>query len=184
MKPIIEDGYVNLRCHLEQGCSEGLELTQKYNPDDWRYVFNNAWLEQYARWFPGKDTPKTVKVPCCAQFAVSRQKIHEHPIEFYTKVRQWLIDTPLEDSFSGRVMEYFWHVIFGKSSDYCPDPATCYCRLYGRCNLKCVDRKCGVYVYPFGPERSYYDRFKDIFYNAWRKYKWRREKANSQKPQQ
>lgn len=108
-KPIIEDGYVNLRCHLEQGCSNGLDLTQKYNRDDWRYVLNNAWRERYAKWFPGKEIPETVTVPCCAQFGVSREKILERPLDFYKEVRQWLIDTPLEDSLSGRVMEYSWH---------------------------------------------------------------------------
>jgi hypothetical protein len=51
---------------------------------------------------------------CCAQFAVSREQVLKRPIEDYVKIRQWVIDTDRDDASSGRVMEYLWHVIFGK----------------------------------------------------------------------
>jgi hypothetical protein len=51
---------------------------------------------------------------CCAQFAVSRDQVLKRPLEDYVKIRQWVMDTDRDDASSGRVMEYLWHVIFGK----------------------------------------------------------------------
>lgn len=33
-------------------------------------------------------------------------------------------------------------VMFGKPAVHCPDPATCYCKLYGLCDLKCKKDGC------------------------------------------
>jgi hypothetical protein len=59
--------------------------------------------------FPGVEVPEKVGVPCCSQFAVSREKILERPIEDYVRYRQWLLETTLPDDTSGRIMEYSWH---------------------------------------------------------------------------
>lgn len=50
---------------------------------------------------------------CCAQFAVSRNRVLERPLSDYEALRQWVVDTPLSDARSGRVLEFLWHVIFG-----------------------------------------------------------------------
>jgi hypothetical protein len=78
-----------------------------------------------------------------------------------------------DDRIAGRVMSYLWHVLFlpsrvtmkqgvGSSDGgvnlaelnrmACPDTQTCYCRLYGRCDLKaCVEGQCpGQYSVPKG----------------------------------
>lgn len=62
------------------------------------------------------DAPKEVGAACCAQFAISRDQVRLRPRDDYIKFRQWVIDTQRDDSSSGRIMEFLWHVIFGKES--------------------------------------------------------------------
>ena len=59
--------------------------------------------------FPEKDVPREVGVSCCAQFAATREKIQERKRSEYQRYRQWLMDTELGDSISGRILEYSWH---------------------------------------------------------------------------
>jgi len=54
--------------------------------------------------------------PRAAQFAVSREQVLQRPREDYIRFRQWVIDTDKDDATSGRVMEFLWHVIFGKEA--------------------------------------------------------------------
>lgn len=35
------------------------------------------------------------------------------PKRVYIIIRQWLVDTEMDNYFSGRVMEYTWHILFG-----------------------------------------------------------------------
>ncbi|OJJ68359.1 hypothetical protein ASPBRDRAFT_58380 [Aspergillus brasiliensis CBS 101740] len=114
-------GYANLRCKLNPGC------INHHNDHVTREIFTDI--------FEGTSTPprnytdvaltsnqKYLYIPnqiaaaCCAQFAVSRQQVLERPREDYIKIRQWIIDTNLDDAHSGRVMEFLWHMIFGKES--------------------------------------------------------------------
>ncbi len=53
---------------------------------------------------------------CCAQFAVSKEQVLRRPVEDYIRFRDWVVHTEKNDAKSGRVMEYLWHVIFGKDS--------------------------------------------------------------------
>ncbi|KAH0563224.1 hypothetical protein GP486_002210 [Trichoglossum hirsutum] len=107
-------GYVNLRCIWIPGCPDEIQpYREQYEEhrepehatrDAWRYIFNNT------------DIPSTIGVACCSQFAVSRDQVRARPLEDYQRYRQWLLDTELSDEVSGRVFEYFWHIIFGKES--------------------------------------------------------------------
>jgi hypothetical protein len=58
---------------------------------------------------PGVEVPHEVGVSCCSQFAVSREAVHSRPREDYIRWRDWLLQTPLGDDLSGRVLEYMWH---------------------------------------------------------------------------
>jgi hypothetical protein len=49
---------------------------------------------------------------CCAQFFVTKKQILNQPKEFYIDLRKWLINTPMEDYYSSRVLEYLWSIIF------------------------------------------------------------------------
>ncbi|KAI5366201.1 hypothetical protein Slin15195_G077240 [Septoria linicola] len=108
-----------------------------------------------------------VRAQCCAQFAVSRANIWRHSRDEYIALRQWLLDegaAPSDDRVAGRILSYVWHILFLASPDEhislerlnaqtCPSAEDCYCRLYGRCNLKnchSPGRCGGQYVVPPG----------------------------------
>jgi len=147
---VLQNGYVNLRCNLNPGCTKGYKRLKSH-------VTSEVWDEI----FSGTTTLQTIETPqnasaqdlsssgldrenaqylnmgiasaCCAQFAVSREQVLKRPLDDYVRIRQWIIDTNRDDANSGRVMEYLWHVIFGKDRVYCPDQDICYCSVYGRC---------------------------------------------------
>ena len=76
-------------------------------PAIWREIFHKD--DDY-------PAPEQVGAACCAQFAVSRDQVHARPVADYMHFRQWILDTELNDAKSGRVMEFLWHVIFGKGA--------------------------------------------------------------------
>ena len=63
----------------------------------------------------GNDSyvPEQVGSACCAQFAVSKERVLQRPKKDYEKFRQWVTETEKSDAKSGRIMEFLWHVIFG-----------------------------------------------------------------------
>lgn len=156
---LVSQGYANLRCVWTLGCPAELRLDatqrvtaqkEKEDPKSARTT-EEAYRVAFAELFPGQVLPDKVGVPCCAQFALSRDQIRSRPVEDYERYRQWLLDTTLEDQVSGRVLEYSWHMIFGKESTHCPDAKECYCKTYGLCNLQCSEvGKCGE-RWPFPP---------------------------------
>ena len=71
---VVRDGYFNLRCHQEPGCphhiypfKEDNDAVNKPEID----IFRRSWEEL----FPGEEVPKVVSQPCCAQLALSRERI-------------------------------------------------------------------------------------------------------------
>lgn len=111
-----------------------------------------------------------VRAQCCAQFVVSPQRVWQHSRAEYAALRQWLLDggygrgsAPADDRVAGRVISYLWHILFMQdpyngitldrlNAQACPSAAECYCRLYGRCDLKgCTTARCaGQYTLPPG----------------------------------
>lgn len=83
--------------------------------------------------FPGERAPPALSQPCCAQFAVSRDAVRRKPQSAYVHYRDWLLNTTLEDEFSGRILEYSWQYIFTGHAEVCPVMHTCYCDGYGIC---------------------------------------------------
>ncbi|CAI7600523.1 unnamed protein product [Penicillium glandicola] len=131
-----EQGYVNLRCVWTLGCpTEIRPLTDTHRGDVHAgEYFKNGFMEL----FPGTPIPEEVGVSCCAQFGVSRAKVLERPRSDYERFRTWLADTALDDDLSGRIMEYSWHMIFGKDPVHCPNAKECYCKVFGLCDLNCT----------------------------------------------
>ncbi|KAL2864756.1 DUF3431 domain-containing protein [Aspergillus lucknowensis] len=141
------NGYVNLRCNWNPGCKSKHRYNGHVTEQVWTDIFEgtstpplNATAVNTAKTvgdntYPQKFLrfPSEVGAACCAQFAISRDQARQRPREDYIKIRQWVIDTDLSDAASGRVMEYLWHVIFGKDAVYCPDAEVCYCQVYGQC---------------------------------------------------
>jgi hypothetical protein len=127
-----ETGYVNLRCTPDPGCpaeiqpfrepyEEHREAEHQFVPA-WRYIFGND-----------TEIPKEVGAACCSQFAVSRSEVLKRPRRDYIRVREWILQSTLPSDVSGRIMEYIWHIIFGRKAEFCPELNECYCRTFGRC---------------------------------------------------
>jgi hypothetical protein len=145
-KHILDQGYANLRCVWTLGCPAELHpYEENTKPEaDQAGLTQQYYATAFQALFPGEKVPDTVGVGCCAQFAVTRETIHRRPLADYTRYRDWLLSTDLEDSISGRVLEYSWHQIFGKPAVHCPNARDCYCLTYGLCNLTCdTERQCG-----------------------------------------
>ncbi|CAM1505157.1 Fc.00g107940.m01.CDS01 [Cosmosporella sp. VM-42] len=139
-----EEGYINLRCVWVLGCPAEIKPIQdatpgkKGEPVHAKHVYKGAFEEL----FPSLPVPETIGVTCCSQFAVRRETIRKKPKEEYIRYREWLTTSPLGDDLSGRVLEYSWHVIFGKESVHCPHAGECYCQTYGLCDMKCEENGC------------------------------------------
>lgn len=125
------EGYMNLRCHWMPGCPEwmrpGTLEKDPYKQEE--TLMAEAWAEI----FPDKPIPEILAQPCCAQFALSGQRIRATPREKYEFYRQWLMRTKMEDKISGRVWEYLWQVVFTGEAKFCPNQFSCYCDGYGVC---------------------------------------------------
>ncbi|OJD11075.1 hypothetical protein AJ78_08075 [Emergomyces pasteurianus Ep9510] len=129
-------GYANLRCVWLIGCpAEIRPFTDIARQDVHAGVHFKSSFEEL---FPGSPVPKKVGVPCCAQFAATRDQVHKRPKEEYEHYRNWLLNTSLSDEMSGRIFEYSWHMIFGRNSVHCPSARECYCKQFGFCNLSCT----------------------------------------------
>lgn len=77
------------------------------------------------------EVPTEVAAACCAQFAVARWQILRRSRGEYEKYRKWLIETELGDEESGRVLEYMWHIIFGRPAVDCEEYGECMRAIYG-----------------------------------------------------
>ncbi|KAJ5688792.1 hypothetical protein N7462_003184 [Penicillium macrosclerotiorum] len=132
-----EAGYVNLRCTWVIGCPVELEPARYFRerPDDVQHPTAVAFPDSFMELLPGTELPETIGIPCCSQFAVSREAVHAHDRDTYIHMQQWLLNTPLTSDVSGRVFEYVWHILFGQSAQHCPDMRECYCRTYGYCDM-------------------------------------------------
>lgn len=109
-------------------------------------ILARCWTEL----FPLEPIPKVLSQPCCAQFAISKDRIRSLPLARYVFFRDWVLKTPLSDYISGRVWEYVWQFVFTGQHVVCPAEHVCYCDGYGVC---------------FGGEkeyRAYYHRLSQI----------------------
>lgn len=132
---VVRQGYFNLRCDHDPGCPDWIFLnrTSQTLPPNRSGEEQAFTLEIWDELHPGVPPPSVIAHPCCAQFAVTRERIHSNPRATYIRYRDWLLATGLDDSLSGRVMEYSWQYIFTGVSNLCPDMRVCYCDGYGLC---------------------------------------------------
>ena len=127
---VVRQGYMNLRCHWEPGCPGHLHPLAN-EPDFYR--LQGIVADQWPKLFPTDPIPETLAQPCCAQFAVTRERIRSNPLRKYVFFRDWLLRTPLTDYYSGRIWEYLWHFIFTGKTVLCPEEHVCYCDGFGIC---------------------------------------------------
>lgn len=109
-------GYVNLRCVWTLGCRaeiRPLEESRAPAADDARaseHARAGAFYKPaFEELFPDLPVPEVIGASCCAQFAVTADKIRQRPRKDYERFRHWLLETTLPDDISGRIMEYSWH---------------------------------------------------------------------------
>ena len=128
---VTREGYMNLRCHWEPGCPDWMhpKNKQKIKEKEEQLVLAQSWNEL----FPGDEVPEILAQPCCAQFAVSRERILSIPKDRFIRLRDWVLKTDLTDYLAGRVFEYTWQYIFTASAFHCPSMSACYCDGYGAC---------------------------------------------------
>ncbi|KAJ4303740.1 hypothetical protein N0V90_002641 [Kalmusia sp. IMI 367209] len=128
-------GYMNVRCHHEPGCPDWIHMDRPggdfdfFNKPEEIYWRKSIWEEIH----PGAAIPSSLSGVCCAQFAVSRERIRQVPMERLLHYRKWLLNTGMADAYSGRIFEYIWHYIFTGHEVYCPPQNTCYCDGYSIC---------------------------------------------------
>lgn len=123
-------GYANLRCSWGPGCPDWLHPGvggDKFKPE--QGAIAAAWGEL----FPGYPVPATLASPCCSQFALSRERIHDVPREALMRFREWLMTNQLGDAISGRVFEYVWQFIFMGKTQLCPAQHVCWCDMFAVC---------------------------------------------------
>ena len=128
---VAHKGYVNMRCQWSPGCLEWL------HPDDTRetlakqeeVVLSRCWHEM----FPLEPIPKALGQGCCAQFAVSKDRVLSIPLSRFVFYRDWILRTPLSDYISGRIWEYLWQFLFTGKGIYCPSEHACHCQGFGIC---------------------------------------------------
>ncbi|XXG93826.1 hypothetical protein Hte_000075 [Hypoxylon texense] len=116
-----EAGYANLRCAWAVGCPaeihpvedeedrDGDEAQQRKGTDRKPVTTKSIFRRAFQELLPEVPVPPVVAVGCCSQFGVTRAAIKRHPRGKYLRFRNWLLNTPLDDSLSGRVLEFSWH---------------------------------------------------------------------------
>ncbi|KAF2198295.1 hypothetical protein GQ43DRAFT_168457 [Delitschia confertaspora ATCC 74209] len=125
------EGFMNMRCSWFPGCPDWMhphaQEENKYKQEE--ILLARSWSEL----FPLDDVPDVLAQPCCAQFAISRDRIHARPHSAYIWYREWLFSTQLPDYLSGRIFEYLWQFIFTGQNVFCPQEHVCFCDGFGAC---------------------------------------------------
>lgn len=113
---IQSQGYVSLRCVWTLGCpaeihplTEALAPPPASDPTARGARAGSFYKDVFEELFPDEAVPEVVGAPCCAQFAVTAERIRMRPKSDYERYRDWLEKTPLRDDLSGRILEYSWH---------------------------------------------------------------------------
>lgn len=124
-------GYFNLRCHWEPGCPDWMHPGAIH--EDVNKQEETLLAESWSEIFPHDPVPQVLAQPCCAQFALSRDRVLSVPKFRFIYFRDWLLRTELTDYISGRVWEYLWQYVFTGEPSVCPEEFSCYCDAYGVC---------------------------------------------------
>ncbi|KAJ5931016.1 hypothetical protein N7466_006509 [Penicillium verhagenii] len=116
LESIDAHGYVNLRCKHNPGCPTGVYPLSPSKEDIKNHDIRASFSDAYQQIFNvGIDeVPREIGNVCCAQFAVSRERIRARPKEDYQRILEWAATTDLTDGFGvGWVLEKLWHILFG-----------------------------------------------------------------------
>ncbi|KAK9777793.1 hypothetical protein SCAR479_05476 [Seiridium cardinale] len=112
---VVEMGYVSPRCL--SGCENIMPVSDNAAEiEDIDLVPRDVQLSTFLSLFldDGERVPDKIAAPCCGQFAASREAIQSRSLEWWSSMRQWLIETPLTSYNSGRLLEWTWHIWLGE----------------------------------------------------------------------
>ncbi|KAJ5156577.1 hypothetical protein N7492_009380 [Penicillium capsulatum] len=128
---VVREGYMNTRCSHGPGCPDWMHpgAFEEDESKQEEVMLARAWAEL----FPDEPVPSVLSQPCCAQFALSRDRIRSIPRARFVFYRDWLLRTDLSDYIAGRVWEYLWQYVFTGQPVVCPDESVCLCDGYGVC---------------------------------------------------
>lgn len=128
---VAREGYMNLRCGMAPGCPAWMHpgATVEDESKQEELMLARAWGEL----FPDDEVPSVLAQPCCAQFALSRERIRTIPRARFVYYRDWLLQTDLSDYIAGRIWEYLWQYVFTGEPVVCVDENICLCDGYGIC---------------------------------------------------
>lgn len=131
LERVTREGYMNMRCNWSPGCPNWLKpgAMDEDGGKKEEKLIAKAWSEI----FPDMDIPQVLSQPCCAQFALTRERVLTIPRERLMHYRQWVLNTNLRDTMSGRVLEYIWHLVFTGQEVLCPTQNACLCDGFGIC---------------------------------------------------
>lgn len=131
MDRVIREGYMNTRCGFGPGCPAWMHpgeiLEDEFKQEE--VMLARAWGEL----FPDQPVPSVLSQPCCAQFALSRDRIRTIPHARFIFYRDWLLQTDLSDYIAGRIWEYLWQYVFTGQPVLCVEENVCLCDGYGFC---------------------------------------------------
>ncbi|KAF9894442.1 hypothetical protein FE257_007945 [Aspergillus nanangensis] len=127
---IQRNGYANLRCQETPGCPDEIRPFRDPRPRPGKTT-ERAYAQAWEELFNNTEVPEAVGVPCCSQFAVSRDRVLARPLSDYERFYNWVLTNKLSDDVTAHIMEYTWHIIFGMDPVYCPDAFQCYQDVYG-----------------------------------------------------
>ncbi|OIW26882.1 hypothetical protein CONLIGDRAFT_683831 [Coniochaeta ligniaria NRRL 30616] len=88
-------------------------------------------FDEFVNRSAGERVPERIAAPCCAQFVVTRERVLRRGREWWVRLREWLVATPLGDLESGRLLEWTWHFWMGAGEEFCPEERACRCHLFG-----------------------------------------------------
>jgi hypothetical protein len=128
---VIREGYMNTRCGYGPGCPAWMHpgAVEEDETKQEEIMLARAWGEL----FPDEPIPSVLAQPCCAQFALSRDRIRSIPRTRFVFWRDWLLSTDLSDYITGRIWEYLWQYIFTGQAVLCVEENVCLCDGYGFC---------------------------------------------------
>jgi hypothetical protein len=125
--------FLNLRVSWGIGCSTGSINTTRAGEENGFIPEQKDMREAFRANFNLYDIPEILATPCCSQIAVAKERVLSVPKEQYKHHIDWLIQTPLKDSISGRTWEHMWQYLFLQKAIDCPLEHKAYCRLYHIC---------------------------------------------------
>ncbi|KAL1959004.1 hypothetical protein VTO42DRAFT_3245 [Malbranchea cinnamomea] len=111
-------GYLNLRCDWDPGCPTSVHPFNPTDTDikshDIRAYFADVYMEIFN--VTREEVPEHIGGVCCAQFAVTRERVRQRPRKDYKRMRSWAMNTDLDSFGVGWVFEKIWHLVFLESA--------------------------------------------------------------------